>query len=80
VADDFDRARMHLQDDLLCETRLSAAARLVGIELLRRVNRAVGYAWPGNGVVATRLGFTRRTVINAVLDLERLGLFLSSET
>jgi hypothetical protein len=75
VADDFDRARMQMQDELLHETRLSPAARLVGIELLRRVNRVYGYAWPGRNLVARQLAITVPTVRNSVKDLERLGYF-----
>ena len=64
-----------MQDELLHDPRLSAAARLVGIELLRCVNRAVGYAWPGREFVAMQLAFTVPTVRNSVKDLERLGYF-----
>ena len=70
MANDFDRARMQMQDELLHDPRLSAAARLVGIELLRCVNRAVGYAWPGREFVAMQLAFTVPTVRNSVKDLE----------
>jgi Helix-turn-helix domain len=75
MADDFDRARMQMQDELLHETRLSPAARLVGIELLRYVNRRHGYAWPGRDLVARQLAITVPTVRNSVKELERLGYF-----
>ena len=75
MADDFDRARMQMQDELLHDGRLSPASRLVGIEILRCVNRVYGYAWPGNGTVADRLGVTSRTVSTSVAELERAGYF-----
>lgn len=75
MADDFDRARMQMQDELLHDARLSPATRLVGIELLRCVNRTCGYAWPGYKLIAARLGLDRSTVAAGVVELERNGWF-----
>lgn len=75
VADDFDRARMQMQDEILHDVRLSPATRLVGIEILRCVNRACGYAWPGNKLLVERLGVDRSTVQAATGELERVGWF-----
>jgi hypothetical protein len=75
MASEFDRARMQMQDLLLHEGQLTPAARLVGIELLRRVNRVCGYAWPRSQSVATALGLALRTVKEATKELERTGYF-----
>jgi hypothetical protein len=75
VASEFDRARMQMQDRLLRDGRLSSSARLVGVYLLGRVNRATGCAWPASNTVAADLHVSLRTVKNATAKLDRLEYF-----
>jgi hypothetical protein len=53
---------------------LSPAARRVGLELLARVDRRTGTAWPSEARLAEALGYDARTIRRAKAELHQLGL------
>jgi hypothetical protein len=65
----FTRARLQAADELRRNGNLSAAARLVGWEILSCVNRVSGCAYPSEETIADRLGITGRTVRTAIKQL-----------
>jgi biotin operon repressor len=70
---DFTRARLQAADELRRDGKLSAAARLVGLEIFSYVNQASGGAFPSQATIARRLGITERTVRTAVKQLVDAG-------
>jgi biotin operon repressor len=70
---DFARARLQAADELRRDGKLSAAARLVGLEIFSYVNQASGEAFPSEATIARRLGITDRTVRTAVKQLADAG-------
>ena len=70
---DFTRARLQAADQLRRDGKLSAAARLVGLEIFSYVNEASGEAFPSEATIARRLGITDRTVRTAVKQLADAG-------
>jgi biotin operon repressor len=70
---DFTRARLQAADELRRDGKLSAAARLVGLEIFSYVNQASGEAFPSQATIARRLGITERTVRTAVKQLVDAG-------
>jgi biotin operon repressor len=69
----FDRARLQAGDDLRRNGKLSAAARLVGLEIFNCVNKVTGGAWPSQETIADRLGIDDRTVRRAIKQLKAAG-------
>jgi DNA-binding transcriptional ArsR family regulator len=69
----FLRARLQSADELRRDGKLSAAARLVGLEIFSYVNQASGEAFPSEATIARRLGLTDRTVRTAVKKLADAG-------
>src|SRR5262249_13469727 len=69
----FLRARLQAADELRRDGKLSAAARLVGLEIFSYVNEASGEAFPSEATIARRLGITDRTVRTAVKQLADAG-------
>jgi ribosomal protein S25 len=69
----FTRARLQAGDDLRRNGKLTAAARLVGLEIFNYVNKVSGAAWPGEETIADRLGITGRTVRTAIKQLVAAG-------
>ena len=69
----FLRARLQAADELRRDGKLSAAARLVGLEIFSYVNQASGEAFPSEATIARRLGITDRTVRTAVKQLADAG-------
>ena len=53
---------------------LSPAARRVGLELLNRVNKRTGLAWPSEARMAEALGVNERTIRRGKAELHALGL------
>jgi biotin operon repressor len=70
---DFARARLQAADELRRDGKLSATARLVGLEIFSYVNQASGEAFPSEPTIARRLGITDRTVRTAVKQLTDAG-------
>jgi DNA-binding FadR family transcriptional regulator len=73
LSKDFARARLQAADELRRDGKLSAAARLVGLEIFSYVNQASGEAFPSQGTIARRLGITDRAVRTAVKQLADAG-------
>jgi hypothetical protein len=71
----FTRARLQAADDLRRNGNLSAAARLVGLEIFSHVNRISGCAFPSEDTIAGRLGIDVRTVRRAIPQLVAAGCF-----
>jgi len=69
----FTRARLQAGDDLRRKGKLTAAARLVGLEIFNCVNRVSGGAWPSQKTIADRLGIDDRTVRRAIKQLKAAG-------
>jgi ribosomal protein S25 len=69
----FTRARLQAGDDLRRNGKLTAAARLVGLEIFNCVNRVSRGAWPSEETIADRLGITGRTVRTAIKQLVAAG-------
>src|SRR5262245_29173414 len=69
----FLRARLQAADELRRDGKLSAAARLVRLEIFSYVNEASGEAFPSEGTIARRLGLTDRTVRTAAKKLADAG-------
>lgn len=53
---------------------LSSAARRVGLELLNRVDKRTGLAWPSEARIAESLGVDERTIRRGKAELHALGL------
>lgn len=53
---------------------LSPAARRLGIELLNRIDRRTGIAWPSEARLAETLGYCDRTIRRAKAELKAAGL------
>lgn len=53
---------------------LSPAARRVGLELLNRIDRKTGLAWPSEARMAETLGVNVRTIRRGKAELHALGL------
>jgi hypothetical protein len=70
---DFTRARLQAMDDLRRNGQLTAAARLVGLEIFACVNRVSGCAFPAEETIAKRLGISGRTVRTAIAQLRAAG-------
>jgi biotin operon repressor len=69
----FRRARLQAMDNLRRNGKLSATARIVGLEILACVNSVSGGAWPSETRIADRLGIGERTVRRAVKQLKAAG-------
>jgi Helix-turn-helix domain len=69
----FMRARLQAMDNLRRNGKLSATARIVGLEILACVNSVNGGAWPSETTIACRLGFGERTVRRAIVQLTADG-------
>jgi Helix-turn-helix domain len=69
----FTRARLQAADKLRRNGKLSATARIVGLEILARVNRVNGGAWPSETTIADHLGIGERTVRRAIVQLKADG-------
>jgi hypothetical protein len=69
----FTRARLQAMDNLRRNGKLSATARIVGLEILACVNSVNGGAWPSETTIACRLGFGERTVRRAIVQLKADG-------
>jgi hypothetical protein len=69
----FTRARLRAMDNLRRNGKLSATARIVGLEILACVNSVSGGAWPSETTIAYRLGLGERTVRRAVAQLKADG-------
>jgi Helix-turn-helix domain len=63
------RAKLQAMDDLRRNKALTAAARLVGLEIFSRVNKASKCAWPSEETIADCLGIVDRTVRRAIKQL-----------
>jgi DNA-binding transcriptional ArsR family regulator len=70
---EFTRARLRAADDLRRNRQLTAAARLVGLEILACMNRVSRCAFPAEETIARRLGITGRTVRTAIGQLRAAG-------
>jgi hypothetical protein len=70
---EFTRARLQAADNLRRNGHLTAAARLVGLEILACLNKTSGCAFPAEETIARRLGITVRTVRSAVAQLRKAG-------
>src|SRR5689334_9279179 len=70
---DFTRARLQAMDDLRRNGQLTAAARLVGLEIFACVNRVSGCAFPAEETIAKRLGISGRIVRTAIAQLRAAG-------
>jgi len=66
----FTHARLWAMDDLRRTGNLSAATRLVGLEIFSCANRINGAAWPSEKTIASRLGLSVRTVRTAINQLQ----------
>ncbi len=53
---------------------LSSAARRVGLELLNRIDKRTGLAWPSEARMAEALGVDERTIRRGKAELHALGL------
>ena len=78
MSDVFNGLRLAAMDRLRRDGELSAAARLVGLEILSHVNRASMDAWPSESTLAAALGLDIKTVKRAVPVLEAAGYFVIS--
>ena len=56
-----------------CGLPVSGIARAVAGCIARHANDKTGLGWPGMGTIATETGFCRRSVVNAIKELERGG-------
>jgi len=70
---DFKRAQLDAMDDLRRNGQITKAARLVGLEILARVNRVKGCAYPAEEKIARDLGISSRTVRRAIGQLKAAG-------
>jgi hypothetical protein len=75
MSDDFNRLRLAAMDRLRRDKRLTPAARLVGLEILSRVNRTSLDAWPSERTIAACLGVEIKTVKRAIHALEENRYF-----
>jgi len=70
---DFARARLQAADELRRNGKLSATARLVGLEIFSCINRVNGQAYPSEQTIASRLGIADKTVKRAIAQLQTAG-------
>jgi DNA-binding MarR family transcriptional regulator len=75
MSDDFNRRRLAAMDSLRQDSRLTPAARLVGLEIFARVNRTSLDAWPAESTIAAALGIEIKTVKRAIAALEKSRYF-----
>jgi hypothetical protein len=69
------KRRRELEEQIDRDDRLTPATKTVGRELLRWINRDVGYSWISAAKLAAKIKLSPRAVAYALPQLERCGYF-----
>jgi DNA-binding transcriptional ArsR family regulator len=71
------KRRRELEEKIDRDDRLTPATKTVGRELLRWINRDVGYSWISAAKLAAKIKLSPRAVAYALPQLERCGYFVA---